>query len=360
MKNIKLLIFVSIFFLSFAVNSFAQKCSLTMTVSSTPVNQLSPADIDFERFESRNLLFILNIMNSSGQEVRAKIDGTLWVNLADGTFKDNAVTFNTELFPIQANGTRMITNLNIGKKADIKLEKHEYSEDAKNKFQDIALSTGKFPAGTYIFILKLYCQDAIEPIQTLEITFILHSLSRIELRSPSNNGETTEFPFFDFFHEGERAEIIVAEKSPNQTREDAITQSPAMLKCELDPEQSYYLYGQPLSVCTDPNRPLEQGKTYVWRIISKSRSIGGSDIELPSEIYQFTVSSPLQDGHSSLLMERLYEMYGQKYKPIFDEIKENGLTPKDYTHNGRIITLSELLNFLNELIGDENVNLTLE
>jgi len=361
MKYVNSLTFVSFFLISFITNSFAQNCVLSMAVSSTPVTQLSPADIDFEHFESRNLLFTANIMNPSSDEIQARIGGTLKVDLADGTQFDNAVTFLTVFFPVRANGTKIITNLNIGKQADIKLEDYSYADEAKKRFQDIALSTGKFPAGTYRFILKLYCQDVAEPIQTIEITFVLQNLSRIELRSPRNNDMTNEFPFFEFFYEGDRADIIVAERTPDQTREDAITRSPAMLKCVLNPNQNFYLYGEPLPFCTDLYRPLEQGKTYVWRIISKSRSIGGSDIELPSEIYQFTVSSSLLGGPESILLIRLEEIFGQKFKSIFNEIKENGLTPGIiYSHNNQTMGLSELLNLINELRDIENVALTLE
>ena len=334
-------------------NTANAQCSLSMDISSTPVTQLSPSDIDFEHFESRNLLFTATIKNSNEVDVNAKLDGTVDIFLADGTTFNDAVTFTTNQFSVSPSG-RTITNLNIGRNADITLQDFHFDESAKQKVQDVALSTGKFPAGRYVFQIKLIdvnCNNQV--VGENEVSFNLQNASRIELRSPAEGSMTNEFPFFEFFQEGERAVLTVAEKTENQSAEDAISRQPAMVEATLVGQNSFLYSG---------GRPLEPGKTYVWQVVSKSTASGGGSTDVASEIRTFTVSNTAQAGGlESVALDQLKSLFGSKYQSIFEEISNSGYQLNGpYTNNGVSIDLNELLKLLNSMGNTDDIEISFE
>ena len=106
----------------------AQTCPLKMMISYEPVQQLTLADIDFEHFQSRNLLFSISISSTTEIPVDAKIEGNLNMDLADGTRFDNAVTFRTTTFQVPPSG-KIITNQNIGRGSDIGIEQFHFEHE---------------------------------------------------------------------------------------------------------------------------------------------------------------------------------------------------------------------------------------
>jgi hypothetical protein len=323
---------------------------LKMSVTYVPVQTLSPSDIDFEHFESRNLLFTVTISNTSGQIYTAKLAGTVDIHLADGSYDGRrAATFTTKAFEVETNGLTF-TNLNIGRNGSIGTEQFFFDQKAKDRLNDAVLSTGKFPAGSYTFHLDLTDTSAI-PLDHADVGFEIQNNSRVELRSPQDGETTNEFPFFEFFQEGTQAVLTVAEKSENQSREEAISRQPAMIEKELAGQNSFLYAG---------GRPLEQGKTYVWQVISKSLSAGGAYAEVSSPIWTFTVSTLPQGGSEPLILSQLLELLAVKNKAIHDEIQSGGYTVGPYTLNGNLITPGELLNLLNELRDNDTVEVTFE
>ena len=325
---------------------------LRMTVSYTPVQTLSPADIDFEHFESRALLFTISITNTDNVSVNAKLQGTIDINLADRSFTGTAGSFSTNQFSVPPGG-RSMTNMDIGRSGSIGTESFELNEEAKNRVQDVALATGQFPAGEYILRLDLLDLDGgNRHADSTQVRFLLQNLSRIDLRAPSNGEYTSDFPFFDFFYEGSgaiQASITVAEKLPDQSRADAISRKPPMLECELNLGQNSYLYGQPLPSCGSI-RPLEQGKTYAWRVVGKMLTLGGAQVEISSPINVFTVSTAGQGSSFDAILNQLEEIFGQRYEEIFRQIRQGGFTlTGQYTLNGSVLTTADLLNILNQL-----------
>ena len=210
---------------------------LSMSASYTQVETLSPFDIDFEHFQSQNLLFTLTIVNHAGDSLNAQLRGTVEINLSDGSLSGEAGAFSTQPFSVAPMG-RVVTNLNLGRNSDIKTDHFTYTETAKSRLRDVSLATGRLPAGTYTLNLELWDVGLQELSDSKVITFSLQNPSRIELRAPQDGEVTTEFPFFEFFHEGERALLTVAEKNPSESREDAITRKPSMVECEFDRGQN--------------------------------------------------------------------------------------------------------------------------
>ncbi len=328
------------------------QCPVDMRVTSVPVQQLSLADVDLDHFQSRSLLFTIEITNSGSVNATAKLRGALDIHLADGTNFDNAITFTTDPFNVPAPAGRTLTNLNLGSNGDIGFLEFYYSPDAKNRIQDVALSTGSLPAGTYVFHLAM--NDILCPtdVKVGDVKLVLQNASRVELRSPQDGATTNEFPLFEFFHDGTKAILTVAELTGDQSREDAISKKPPMLEVELSGQNSFLYSG---------GRPLERGKTYVWNVVSKSTGIGGVETEISSQLWTFTVSSIAQGAQGLTLLDQIEQILGPKYKSLFDQLKASGYSATgNTTLNGAAISESALLNLLNELRNNDSVELNLE
>jgi len=324
-----------------AVTARAQ-CPLSMTVNYVPIQQISLGDIDFEHFESRALLFTAAIINSNPDTVLAQLKITLSIRLADGTPPFNeAVNYLSKPFAI-APGLRIITNLDISRKggSHIETESFNFNQEAANKVKGIALSTGKFPAGDYAFNFTLQnAQCAVNPQPPVLIR--LENPSRVELRSPRDGEITNEFPLFEFFHDGENVVLTVAEKVLGQSREDAMTRKPPMLEVELKSQNSYLYSG---------GRPLEQGKTYVWKVMEKTLSTGGIEAEVSSPVGLFTVSDSPVGGPADAILGQIEEILGHRYPQIFKQIHNGGFNLSGkYVLNGSTLSTAELLNLLNHL-----------
>lgn len=326
------------------------QCPLTMEVSHSAAEQLSLADVDFEHFQGTNLLFTVSLHNTNPVPVQAVLHLSIDIALADNSGNyPSAVVLTTKPFQVPGSGGRTITNLNLGTGGDIKTETFDFNAEAKSKLQDGALATGNFPAGTYtihVGLTDLGCSAQV-------VTLVLQNPSRVELRSPRDGEVTNEFPLFEFYQEGDRAVLTVAEMSPDQSREEAINRKPPMLEIELSGRNSFLYSG---------GRPLEDGKTYVWSVVSKIRTAGGTDIDVASPIGEFAVSSSPVADNGDALLNQLEEILGSRYHALFTQIRNSGfkLTGSCALNNSNL-TQSELLDLLNQLreLGD-SVELTLE
>ena len=328
--------------------SAISQCKLSMTVNSVPVQQLSLADVDFENFSGRTLLFTLRIINNDIATARAQLRLTINIALANGKIYEPALKFYSEDSLNLPSGSTILTNLNLGKLIS---EPTQYKDEVKTNILDVALATGKFPSGRYSYSFSIFNEKC--DVSSPSIVVTLENISRIELRSPRDGEVTNEFPLFEFFHDGNKAELTVAEKSSDQSREDAISREPAMTRIELIGQNSFLYSG---------GRPLEQGKTYVWKVVGKTLGPGGTEIEVPSPIGLFKVSSSEQAGSEDALLKILEELFGSRYPAIFEQI-HNGdfnLTGMN-TLNGTVISQGDLLKLFNELRQiNDNVELSFE
>jgi hypothetical protein len=326
--------------LSLPTDLWAQCQTSIVSVASAPVQQLSVSDVDFDHFESNVLLFTLRLgTNTNGEKTKLHI--LLHVNLSSGTvISDPAMEFISDSFYVPQSGMT-ITNLDLGR--SIRKSYFKLNDDAKKEVQDVALATGKFPAGKYLFQFSL---EGCSTAGVKEIIIEIVNPSRIDLISP-NEGETTnEFPLFEFFYDGVKTTLTVAEKSSDQSREEAISHEPPMLRIDLN-RQNSFLYSS--------GRPLEHGKTYVWNVVGKSSGPGGTEVEVSSLIGLFTVSSSPQGSSEDAILKILEEMLGSKYHKIFEDIhKDSFRLTGQFILNGATIQQNELLKLLNELrsIGD--------
>lgn len=337
-----------------SVSAGRAQCPLTLSpVTYAPVQQLSIADIDFEHFESHTLLFTLEVKNSSGSDVQTQLQVTLDIMLANGTLNERVLDLMSDPFTIGSSG-RTITNLQMGRGGDIEFHNVTLPQDAREKVQDVALATGKFPAGTYTFRFALVNTECGTLPAEPPVVFVVQNPSRVELRSPRDGEVTNEFPLFEFFLDNsDWATLTVAEKDPDQSRDEAIVRQPPMLEVDLTGQNAFPYSG---------GRPLEDGKSYVWRIVSKTRSPGGTDLEVSSPIGLFTVSASGAASPQDALLNQLEEMLGRRYPGIFKEIRDGGFTlTGQYELNSSSLSRAEVLDLLLQLREmSDTIDLTLE
>lgn len=315
------------------------QCQPSMTVVNANVEELSPTDIDFEHFESASLLFTINITNTCSRRYDLVLRGAMEIYLADGTLSGNAGMFTTQQFSVDPPG-KIITNMDLGRSGTVPT-KFSFDDNAKQRLQDVSLSTGKFPAGQYVIHLQLLDASSNPVGNPVDVRFDLKNSSRVELRSPRDGEMTDEFPFFEFYQDGDRSVLTVAEKSPDQSREDAISRKPPMLEVDLTAQNSFLYAG---------GRPLEDGKTYVWKVVNKQHGSGGVDNEVSSTIGLFSVSTSGGGGVNDAILNQLEEILGQRYASVFKQIRAGGFRlTGTYGLNGSTLTQSELLNLLNQL-----------
>lgn len=320
---------------------------LRIDVAHVPLTQISFADIDFKFSKSTNLIFLINIDNrQSDSTYSVKLKGQINAKFLDSREIPDAVVFLSSPFDIPP-GVKTITNIDISQGGAIKTEEFEINPEFEKRTRD-ALSANQLPPGKYTIALSLVAaQNSNIPLSAQDVvTLDIQNPSRVELRLPFNGETTNQFPLFEFFYEGSRAKILVAEKSRNQTNEEAIERRPLMWEREVRQWGSNAInYND-----DGKGRLLEDGKTYVWQIQSESPSPGGGVSVIKSQIWNFNVSSSAQQTFEISIMNQIEEILRKKYPAILNQIRREGFTlTNKYTLNGKSISEVELLNFLYQI-----------
>jgi hypothetical protein len=319
-----------------AVSPAPAQCPLTLTSSQVPVEQLTLADFDIQHFESRGLIFTVNIANAGSVPVDVQMEILLKVRLASGEDFLPAAELKTDPFTVPV-GSRTITNLNLGQTKDISFETFDVIDAARDAIEDRALSTGIFPAGVYTFEFSLLGDCA--GVTPVDVEIRIGNASRLELIAPRDGEEVSQYPVFEFFHEGRAARLTVAELRPGQTYEDAIDRNPPMLEKELTTERTVVYSG---------GRLLEQGKSYVWRVSTLTRIAGGTTVDLSSPVYGFTVAEG--GTFEDALLARLERMYGRQYPEVFRAIHDGKFSPTgSFSLDGTSVSAADLAKILDAL-----------
>jgi hypothetical protein len=293
-------------------------------------------------------------VNDTTVAVTTKLRIHLNIRLANGASYSDAFVYLSSDFNVPP-GIFTITNLDLGKNGKIKKEESDLSDEAKTNVQDVALATGKFPPGRYTYYFSLEntrcgTVDADEPV-----ILIIENPTRVELISPRDGEMTNEFPLFLFAHDGPRAILTVAEQRSDQSRDDAIDRVPPMNSVELIGQNSFLYSG---------GRPLERGKTYVWRVVSMITGPGLKDIGTSSVINTFTVSESvdLSDEESGKdiitftddeIYALLRELCGESNQPYLESLRASGLLFTAFDFNGSSMSRAEVSALLQSLIANQ-------
>jgi len=314
---------------------------IQVTAITAPVTTLGIGDVDFVNSPTPKWLFTIDI-NTGGRSITAIMKVGLTVRLASGESYENppAVELTTRTFAI--NSTRTITNLDIGKGKPIQDSIYTKDDAAKKKFENVALPSGTMPAGTYTFHVQVLDVSA-NPMSpgTTDFTISLYNPTTMELLFPSDGDqEVSPFPLFQWMFDGLRSHLAIFEKLPGQSTLEEATTGDTVLSRLVDQTVFQYPSGGV--------RSLQPGKTYVWFVEGFVGSAGGVDQKIKSPLRSFTVEA--RPGAMSSLLDELERALDPKYKPVFDQIRAEGMTPFGSTlMNGAAISgpdLQKLLDYI--------------
>lgn len=323
----------------------AQVWNPIISISYANIQQLSPSQIDFQNLKSSVWLFTIKIVDPTpppdGRIVHldsCKIIVVLRNGKTINLLEEPG--FGSE--PFELLGHKTITNLDFGN--EIRIKNFKLSEEGRKNIIEPALASGKFPSGNYIFKIGVY-ETETQSGEQKDVELNLESFSQIELRYPRDEEITNEFPLFEWYFDGTDVEITINEKQGGVSREEAINRFPVLYRNTISGGQSSFQY---------PSygvRPLEKGRTYVWRIVGKVKGLGSEQL-IFSPIYQFRVEDQTTTEQIDVLMEKIQEILKTKWKSIADELKkENMQTLGNFYIDGEKISaheLQEIIDFLLE------------
>jgi hypothetical protein len=291
---------------------------IQVTAITAPVTTLGIGDVDFVNSPTPKWLFTIDI-NTGGKSIVARLNMSLRAQLASGEDYNPAITLQTKTFKVE--GTKTITNLDIGTGKPIEVEEGTYEKNpaAKEKFETVALPSGTMPAGLYTFHVQVVdVTPGTTPPGTTDFTISLTNPTSIELLFPSEGDEmVSPLPLFQWMYDGLRSHIAIFEKLPGQSTLEEATNGDTVLSRVMTSTVFQYPSGGV--------RSLQPGKTYVWFVEGYVGSAGGVDEKVRSPLRSFKVEA--RPGATSSLLDELERSLDPKYKPVFDQIRAEGLTP---------------------------------
>ncbi len=309
---------------------------------SAPINILSLNDVDFTKSSTPQWLFSVDITAPGGKTVAAYAQITLKVSLATGEQwedENGAVKVTTKIFTVP--GSRTFTNLDLGSGKSIQDSSTIWNSEAKRKFLDVALPSGQLPAGTYTFYISVF--EVSPEVTSSGDNFAIHltNPSSVELLFPNDaDRHVSQMPLFQWIFDGTVSKLSIYELLPGQSSLEEATQGVPILVQEVHSSSFQYPAGGV--------RSLQPGHTYVWYVEGEVLSLGGKNTLLKSPLRSFTIDA----GPSAVssLLDEVEASLDPKYKPLFDQIRAEGLTPTGTVRvNGAAIQVNELLEILRYL-----------
>lgn len=349
--------------------------TITARVSQRDLRLFFLSDFNFTgRGGSSGEIFSLTISGGTtpqscqlGVVITRRSDGAP-VELASGT---------TRPFNLAAGEIIRLTNTNLfSQAARFSLQDYSISSDGSD-LRDQVLARGKLPSGIYRFEFTLQPLPAGSPASTyieIDITNPT-SLDLIAPGSPAGRSRPaispTPLPLFRWTSNIGKFRLRVAEKlagvhdeaSPAEIIQDRIRFERTLVVAaeragSRAADGSEYIASTSYLYPAAGAWPLEKGKTYYWQITGLAAA-AGADVELPSEIWAFSVEEPggllstapvLSD-----MLATLTPRLGDSFSATFasgGELDGYALTGR-YLLNGRWITLEQLQAILAKIASGE-------
>jgi hypothetical protein len=312
---------------------------IQVTALTAPVTTLGIGDVDFINSPTPKWLFTIDI-NTGGRSIVAVLKMTLRAQLATGEDYNPAVELVTKSFVV--NGTKTITNLDLGKGKAIQDSIYVKDSEAKKKFESVALPSGTMPAGFYKFdvvVEEIYPGiPPNNPKGQTDFTITLTNPTSVELLFPSDGDQTVSpLPLFQWMFDGIRSHLAIFEKLPGQSTLEEAATGDTLLSRMVDATVFQY----PSSSV----RALQPGRTYVWYVEGILGTAGGVSQKVKSPLRSFKVEAG--PGSLSSLLDELERALDPKYKPVFDQIRSEGLSPFGAAHiNGTAVAAPDLARLL--------------
>ena len=348
MKKALTALFVMVWFCAIAQG----QNQVELTVNVPNVNQIYAADLDIEHFKSSQILFIASLRSLVNTPVELKLKVQINVTLPDQPRFEIAEATSTPL-TLSPGETKYITNVDLsGPDPPIHLEKPPYYGPEFDKIKNVAMATGKMPAGIYEFIVSCLTPDEQTTLSTYQTQIVVTNPGRLELRLPADRDVvSTQFPHFEWTADADTVILSVFEKLPYQTNPEEIVSGVPVLKTVVGGKSFNYPPGGP------GVRPLAYGKTYYWYIEVPPSALRSSPQK--SEIWSFTLTSPSTESTpANAYTKGLIEFLNMtQYMSIANQISSIDNT---VISDGNPITLDQALEILRKLEKEKNLKIRVE
>lgn len=355
MRRLRLvLLALSALLFSSSVKAQVSDNLVNLTLSVPQTNQIYVSQLDLQHIRSSAVLFSATLQSLSSMPVQVKLKLTVDVTLANGNSYPDIAYVVTDPFPLEPGRVKVITNVDLsGANPTIGVEESHYNGSQVEELKNVALATGKAPAGVYSFELRCLDNNNVPISLPASGSIVVTNPSRIELALPMDQGNiSTLFPHFQWMSNVDTVVLSVYEQLPSQQSPEDIVSGVPFLRVTVpgsfSPASGSFNYPP-----SGPGvRPLQNGRTYYWYVDVPSSSSGGAGIR--SDIWSFTVGSSdstafgsggenINDAATGALKNLLS---GTDYQKLASEIQ---MLTGQATYDGRPISTSELIDILKSL-----------
>ena len=349
-----LLLTLSALLFSSSVKAQVSGNLVDLTLSVPQIDQIYVSQLDLQHIRSSAVLFSATLQSLSSTPLQVRLKLTIDVTLASGNSYPGIAYLVTKPFPLEPGQVKVITSVDLsGESPSIGVDESQYNGAQVQELKNVALATGKAPAGIYTIELQCLDQNHVPISQPASGSIVVTNPSRIELALPMDQGNvSTLFPHFQWMSNVDTVVLSVYEQLPSQQSPEDVVSGVPYLRVTVPNTSS----PAPGSLNYPPSgagvRPLQNGRTYYWYVKVPSSSLGGGGIR--SDIWSFTVggsdSTAFGQGGGNMndaATEALKNLLsGTNYQKLTSEIQ---MLTGQATYDGSPISTSELIDTLRSM-----------
>ncbi|HUI30409.1 MAG TPA: hypothetical protein VLX91_09335 [Candidatus Acidoferrales bacterium] len=355
MRCLKLGLFIFVLFVA-AVESHAQY-SVNLDVNVPQYNQIYIADLDIQNkiAQSSGVLFTATLRSKASTPIQVKLNLSVNVTLVGQTPFQVAQGTTTPL-TLNPGQLKVITNVDLsGPTPPIQFDSYSFDQSQFDRIRDVALATGKAPAGVYEFKLTCFDVSGNQVSNDAAGDIIVTNPSRIDLVIPiEGENVTTLFPHFQWSANSDTVILSIYEKLPSQqSPQDVVSGVPFLQQTVAGSSFNYPPSGAAV-------RPLENGKTYYWFVDIPPSSTRGNGTR--SDIWDFTVGGIDTTGGAGVdnvaatkALQNL--LNGTQYQSLLNQITTlNG----NSSYDGSSLNIQDLIDILQNMDKSKITNVTIQ
>ncbi len=356
MRSLKAVVFVGVLFV--LVHSLKAQNLVNVSVALPQYNQIYVADLDIEHAKSAGLLFTATLQSTANVPVSVRLRLTVNLYLAGQPPFAPFLTAQSNPFTMQPKETKIITNVDLSSSnSSISLDRstYNYNQDEFDQIKNVALATGKAPAGIYEFILECVDANNNNALGTDKGQITVTNPSRVDLVLPIDGGSvTTLYPHFQWSANADTVTLFVYEKLPNQqSPQDVVSGVPYLQQTVGGSSLNYPPSGPGV-------RLLENGKTYYWFVQIPASATRGNGVR--SDIWSFTIAGLDTSGGSSVdnvaaTKALVNFLTGTQYQSLLSQVTTlNGTV----LYDGSSLSMQDLIDVLQNMDKSKITSVTIQ
>ncbi|MFZ1083131.1 MAG: hypothetical protein WAO19_14545, partial [Candidatus Kryptoniota bacterium] len=279
MYHLKKIFLLGVIIMS-ARSTSAQQNLVNLSVNVPQVSQIYAADLDIQHTKSSSLLFVVTLQSMARTQIMVSLYLTVNVKLV-GENQFQLAQATTQPITLNPGQVKVITNVDLsGPTASVPINNYTYDEQQFDRIKNVALATGKVPAGVYDFNVQCFDANRNPASNSAFGQIVVTNPSRVDLVLPMNGENvTTLFPHFQWSADVDTVVVSVYQMLPNQQSAQDVVSGVPFLQETIPNASSPFPNSFNYPSSGAGVRPLEAGKTYYWFVNVPASSTGGSGIQ---------------------------------------------------------------------------------